>query len=261
MEGVKLQKDPYFHKQEESFQRHSIKLKRYREDSIAENSAEGSLSGDNEITEVNMSLPRKLSKKGAKKRVISVPIKDCDISRSNYKGDVYPPSDSCTWRKYGQKPIKGSPYPRGYYRCSSSKGCPAKKQVERCHHDPNVLIITYSSHHNHPLTAAATKHRHLTTTSTTTNTDQSAVFTYQPENDFIMAEVCAGELLGCFSYVGPTLLEYCTSPTMVGSTWVDDDVAFMLPIGEEDQSLFGDLGELPECSMVFRRYNRSVDSI
>ncbi|XP_004248483.1 probable WRKY transcription factor 65 [Solanum lycopersicum] len=255
MEGV-LQKDPYLHKQEDSFQRHSIKVKRYK----AENSVEGSVSNDDQTTEVNMPLPRKLSKKGAKKRVISVPIKDCDISRSNYKGEIYPPFDSSTWRKYGQKPIKGSPYPRGYYRCSSLKGCPAKKQVERCHHDPNVLIITYSSGHNHPLPAAATKHRHPTTSFAATNTEQSTIFTDQPENDFIMAEVGAGELLGCFSYVGPTLLE-CTSPTMVGSTWVDDDVAFMLPIGEEDQSLFGDLGELPECSMVFRRYNRIVDGI
>lgn len=26
-----------------------------------------------------------------------------------------PPSDSWSWRKYGQKPIKGSPYPRFYF--------------------------------------------------------------------------------------------------------------------------------------------------
>ncbi|GLU07258.1 hypothetical protein SLE2022_242220 [Rubroshorea leprosula] len=60
------------------------------------------------------------------------------------------PSDSWSWRKYGQKPIKGSPYPRGYYRCSTSKGCSAKKQVERCRTDASVLIITYTSSHNHP---------------------------------------------------------------------------------------------------------------
>ncbi|KAG6418160.1 hypothetical protein SASPL_120359 [Salvia splendens] len=52
--------------------------------------------------------------------------------------------------KYGQKPIKGSPYPRGYYRCSSSKGCPARKQVERSSADPNMLIVTYSCDHTHP---------------------------------------------------------------------------------------------------------------
>ncbi|XP_010931747.1 uncharacterized protein [Elaeis guineensis] len=61
-----------------------------------------------------------------------------------------PPSDFWSWRKYGQKPIKGSPYPRGYYRCSSSKGCSAKKQVERSKTDSSLLIITYTSDHNHP---------------------------------------------------------------------------------------------------------------
>ncbi|KAK9282119.1 hypothetical protein L1049_005031 [Liquidambar formosana] len=61
-----------------------------------------------------------------------------------------PPSDFWSWRKYGQKPIKGSPYPRGYYRCSTSKGCSAKKQVERCRTDASMLIITYTSNHNHP---------------------------------------------------------------------------------------------------------------
>ncbi|MED6147660.1 hypothetical protein PIB30_045828 [Stylosanthes scabra] len=39
---------------------------------------------------------------------------------------------------------------RGYYRCSTSKGCSAKKQVERCRTDASMLIITYSSTHNHP---------------------------------------------------------------------------------------------------------------
>ncbi|EOA12794.1 hypothetical protein CARUB_v10025744mg [Capsella rubella] len=54
------------------------------------------------------------------------------------------------WRKYGQKPIKASVYPRSYYRCSSSKGCSARKQVERYQTDPNMLLITYFSEHNHP---------------------------------------------------------------------------------------------------------------
>nr|XP_016492941.1 PREDICTED: WRKY transcription factor 22-like [Nicotiana tabacum] len=60
-------------------------------------------------------------------------------------------SDKWSWRKYGQKPIKGSPYPRGYYKCSTSKGCLARKQVERNRSDPNMFIITYTAEHNHPM--------------------------------------------------------------------------------------------------------------
>ena len=40
---------------------------------------------------------------------------------------------------------------RGYYRCSSSKGCFARKQVERCRTEPDKLIITYTGEHNHPV--------------------------------------------------------------------------------------------------------------
>ncbi|CAN6299989.1 unnamed protein product [Urochloa humidicola] len=69
--------------------------------------------------------------------------------RPSTSGEVVP-CDLWAWRKYGQKPIKGSPYPRGYYRCSSSKGCSARKQVERSRTDPSMLVITYTSDHNHP---------------------------------------------------------------------------------------------------------------
>ena len=39
---------------------------------------------------------------------------------------------------------------RGYYRCSSSKGCLARKQVERNKTDPGMFIVTYTGEHNHP---------------------------------------------------------------------------------------------------------------
>ncbi|TXG62377.1 hypothetical protein EZV62_013740 [Acer yangbiense] len=59
------------------------------------------------------------------------------------------PPDEYSWRKYGQKPIKGSPYPRGYYKCSTIRGCPARKHVERAPDDPSMLIVTYEGDHRH----------------------------------------------------------------------------------------------------------------
>lgn len=85
-------------------------------------------------------------RKMAQKVVMTVQMEAKSLKQKN-EG---PPSDCWSWRKYGQKPIKGSPYPRGYYRCSSSKGCSAKKQVERCSKDASLFIITYTSSHNHP---------------------------------------------------------------------------------------------------------------
>ncbi|WVZ20219.1 hypothetical protein V8G54_007541 [Vigna mungo] len=64
------------------------------------------------------------------------------------------PSDEYSWRKYGQKPIKGSPYPRGYYKCSTVRGCPARKHVERASDDPTMLIVTYEGEHRHTIQTA-----------------------------------------------------------------------------------------------------------
>ncbi|KAL7117006.1 hypothetical protein ACP275_03G043700 [Erythranthe tilingii] len=71
-------------------------------------------------------------------RVAAISMKMADI-----------PPDDYSWRKYGQKPIKGSPHPRGYYKCSSVRGCPARKHVERALDDPAMLIVTYEGEHNH----------------------------------------------------------------------------------------------------------------
>ncbi|TVU15911.1 hypothetical protein EJB05_39454, partial [Eragrostis curvula] len=86
-------------------------------------------------------------RKNQARKVVCIPAPTAAGGRPT--GEVVP-SDLWAWRKYGQKPIKGSPYPRGYYRCSSSKGCSARKQVERSRTDPNMLVITYTSEHNHP---------------------------------------------------------------------------------------------------------------
>lgn len=38
---------------------------------------------------------------------------------------------------------------RGYYKCSTVRGCPARKHVERAMDDPGMLIVTYEGDHNH----------------------------------------------------------------------------------------------------------------
>ncbi|XP_022774068.1 probable WRKY transcription factor 27 [Durio zibethinus] len=82
--------------------------------------------------------PRSRKRKNQQKRTL------CHVTADNLSSDPW------AWRKYGQKPIKGSPYPRNYYRCSSSKGCSARKQVERSNLDSNIFIVTYSGDHTHP---------------------------------------------------------------------------------------------------------------
>ncbi|XP_075498628.1 putative WRKY transcription factor 15 [Primulina tabacum] len=82
------------------------------------------------------------------KRVIRIPAISMKMS------DI--PPDDYSWRKYGQKPIKGSPHPRGYYKCSSVRGCPARKHVERALDDPSMLVVTYEGQHNHSLAIAET---------------------------------------------------------------------------------------------------------
>lgn len=65
------------------------------------------------------------------------------------KSEVDQLDDGYRWRKYGQKAVKNSPYPRSYYRCTTA-GCGVKKRVERSSDDPTVVVTTYEGQHNHP---------------------------------------------------------------------------------------------------------------
>ncbi|XP_074561247.1 uncharacterized protein LOC141817504 [Curcuma longa] len=84
--------------------------------------------------------PSKKRKEGAVTRTVpAVRIGDADV----------PPDDGYTWRKYGQKDIHNSKFPRSYYRCTHKSffGCEAKKQVQRLDDDPSTFKVTYRGDH------------------------------------------------------------------------------------------------------------------
>ncbi|XP_024988391.1 probable WRKY transcription factor 57 [Cynara cardunculus var. scolymus] len=64
------------------------------------------------------------------------------------KSEIDHLEDGYRWRKYGQKAVKNSPFPRSYYRCTNSK-CTVKKRVERSSEDPTIVITTYEGQHCH----------------------------------------------------------------------------------------------------------------
>lgn len=56
--------------------------------------------------------------------------------------------DGYNWRKYGQKHVKGSEFPRSYYKCTHPN-CQVKKQLERSH-DGHITEVVYKGSHDHP---------------------------------------------------------------------------------------------------------------
>ncbi|KAI3427808.1 WRKY domain-containing protein [Psidium guajava] len=57
--------------------------------------------------------------------------------------------DGHAWRKYGQKDILNSKFPRCYFRCTHKhdQGCRATKQVQKIEDDPKMYQITYIGNH------------------------------------------------------------------------------------------------------------------
>ncbi|XP_015688107.2 probable WRKY transcription factor 65 [Oryza brachyantha] len=231
--------------------------------------------------------PAKRSRRSVEKRVVSVPIAECG-DRPKGAGEGPPPSDSWAWRKYGQKPIKGSPYPRGYYRCSSSKGCPARKQVERSRADPTVLLVTYSFEHNHPWPQPKTScHASKSSPRPAAPKPEPAAEGQQPEpaehESSAELEVAEAEPEQEPEPVvkqeeeQKVVLEPAAATTLAPAPveeeeenfdfgWIDQyhptwhrSYAPLMPPEEwerelqGDDALFAGLGELPECAVVFGR--------
>ncbi|KAE8661440.1 UDP-glucose 6-dehydrogenase-like isoform 1 [Hibiscus syriacus] len=86
-------------------------------------------------------IPSKVRKKGQKR------IRQPRFAFMT-KSEVDHLEDGYRWRKYGQKAVKNSPFPRSYYSCTNSK-CTVKKRVERSCEDPTIVITTYEGQHCH----------------------------------------------------------------------------------------------------------------
>lgn len=74
-------------------------------------------------------------------------IEEDQRSLSHLRIGDRPSYDGYNWRKYGQKQVKGSEYPRSYYKCTHPN-CPVKKKVERSL-DGQIAEIVYKGEHNH----------------------------------------------------------------------------------------------------------------
>lgn len=83
----------------------------------------------------------KRRKIGSKREIRRVPIIGSKVTSI--------PADNYSWKKYGEKKIEGSTYPRVYYKCSTGKGCPARKRVELAVDDSKMLLVTYDGEHRH----------------------------------------------------------------------------------------------------------------
>ncbi|KAJ8900512.1 hypothetical protein K2173_025289 [Erythroxylum novogranatense] len=131
-------------------------------DALGDNHTPYASSMEPQYLDVNNS-PRsnRTCKGGSKKRKTqqrwTERLKVC--SESDVEG---PLEDGHSWRKYGQKDILGSRYPRhimvsdlecyncrAYYRCTHrhTQGCLANKQVQRSDEDPNVFEVNYKGRH------------------------------------------------------------------------------------------------------------------
>ncbi|KZV36245.1 putative WRKY transcription factor 2-like [Dorcoceras hygrometricum] len=69
------------------------------------------------------------------------------LSSGCLNADGGPSDDGYNWRKYGQKNVKASEYPRSYYKCTHAN-CAVKKKVERTQ-DGQITEIIYKGAHNH----------------------------------------------------------------------------------------------------------------
>nr|KYP72432.1 putative WRKY transcription factor 3 [Cajanus cajan] len=114
-------------------------------------------------TDARLQDPASIHRSVAEPRIIVQTISEVDLLDDGYR-----------WRKYGQKVVKGNPYPRSYYKCTTP-GCNVRKHVERASTDPKAVITTYEGKHNHDVPAAKTNSHTLANNSASQLKAQNAI--------------------------------------------------------------------------------------
>ncbi|KAK6915757.1 WRKY domain [Dillenia turbinata] len=119
------------------------------------NSANDKKLSDNIILDPNCNALKTSNSNGSSEQVshmnesVDEENQTAEGQRGTYPtGMVRTSEDGYNWRKYGQKQVKGSEYPRSYYKCTHPN-CQVKKKVERSH-DGQIMEIIYKGAHNHP---------------------------------------------------------------------------------------------------------------
>lgn len=132
-----------------------------------------------------------------------------------------------------------------------------------------MLVVTYSSEHNHPWPAPRNHHNN---NHPTVKTEKREIVTSQPNpepvqeerfadlgNDDTSSLITTSDEFRWFSDMETTSSTILESPIFAERSAGDSDVAMFFPMREEDELLYADLGELPECSVVFRGMGPRVE--
>ncbi|XP_030525849.1 probable WRKY transcription factor 20 isoform X2 [Rhodamnia argentea] len=146
------------HQNKESMQVHShsqtrsLALVPFVRSELAVSSSELSLSTPTKLVPSGANPPDEVDSEESNQQ--DHPGTGIQAKQSEHKGSV--PSvmaerlsdDGYNWRKYGQKHVKGSVFPRSYYKCTHPN-CEVKKLFERSP-DGHITEIIYKGVHDHP---------------------------------------------------------------------------------------------------------------
>ncbi|XP_042410381.1 probable WRKY transcription factor 65 isoform X1 [Zingiber officinale] len=153
---------------------------------------------------------------------------------------------------------------RGYYRCSSWKGCPARKHVERDRLDPGVLLVTYSFDHNHPWTNPTAGRSRLHHKQKPQAADpHPPPMKGEEEDPGTLPVADAEDGFRWFSdMASPSSTSACSDELLFGSILFDGietaaegeaDERTEAAGEEGEDAMFAELEDLPEYSLVLRR--------